>query len=679
MISMSEEEYVDTLLDRVKEKAGPGLEQVPVQNLLLFSSETAEEAYEPDLLLSDLRGGTSVKTALYVRAQGVLEKDAYTEVEKGIKAGVYHPPPARRPPAFLEREDILEAMKVYIARSLRGEGRSSDGKFPLLGTSGMRGIGKTTLLLHCVQELVPLVVNESSRQGQPTLQAKGSYVTFNGWSGNNMPSLYYRALQPQSSQGDAFGRALLASCGVNWGTAMKLNFAQSLQLYKRMLGFTMDESLVLAIDEIGELDRGYNGNSKSSPATLLIADLMREMDAANGKLVFVFAHINQEVLNNQQTGSGRVVLPLGLPPLSIDVWQKSPELATQLLAASAHPEVYQLLLALCGHPRSIFDGLVDAVQQLPSLLSDPTRDSLSKARLVITRQSKFGDLENALFTERVKQWFSFTREDDPNVTDQLRRDGLLLRVDDHVEFFLPLLLQSWAEKYAQPVPRLARHLNMVYAADSQLAAGSEKRMESLMCHYEAVLRLMNKGRTFRLSGFYKTTNVAERVAQRDFKARIPDEGMLVIQVVNFENTDAVLQILRQGRLVVSEKTAEEGVEYLAPFIDASSGELLVAAVQCKFVRTEVKWKDIFLKIHKAMKGLRAKGVEYVPVVYTTADQSFVSANTTKNGICLVESDLFDFTKPLGPLRMHVLKLGKFLRMRHPWLGKMAKETLDHCD
>ena len=140
-----------------------------------------------------------------------------------------------------------------------------------------------------------------------------------------MPSRYRRALQPQSSQGDAFGRALLAFYGVKWEVAMRLNFAQCLQLCRQMVGLSTDESLVLAIDEVGELNRGYDEMSEKSPATLLLADLMREMDAANGKLVFVFAHINQEALNKQQTWSGRRVLPLSLPPLSVNAWARAPQ------------------------------------------------------------------------------------------------------------------------------------------------------------------------------------------------------------------------------------------------------------------------------------------------------------------------------------------------------------------
>jgi hypothetical protein len=247
----------------------------------------------------------------------------------------------------------------------------------------------------------------------------------------------------------------------------------------------------------------------------------------------------------------------------------------------------------------------------------------------------------------------------------------LLRVEDNVEFFLPILLQSWAEKYVQPVPRLASHLSMVYAMDSQLAAGSEKSMEGLMCHYEAVLRLTNNGKRFRFPGFYKTKNVGTKLAQRELTARVPDEGSLVTKVDNLKNLDEVLTLLNQGRLVVSKFPTEQGVEYLAPFNDADSGNLIVAAVQCKFVTDKVKWAVIFNNINTAMKGLRARGVEYVPVVYTTADQQQVLPSTYKNGICLIESDMFEFTKPLGPLRMHILKLGKFLKARHPWLGEMA--------
>ena len=59
---------VDSLLKKVKEEVAPQLDKVPVNFMQLFLNRTATQAFEPDLLVSDLKGGSSVKEALYVKA-----------------------------------------------------------------------------------------------------------------------------------------------------------------------------------------------------------------------------------------------------------------------------------------------------------------------------------------------------------------------------------------------------------------------------------------------------------------------------------------------------------------------------------------------------------------------------------------------------------------------------------
>ena len=67
-LDTSELRNVDSLLKKVKEKVAPWLDKVPVNSLQLFLDRTATQAFEPDLLVSDLKGGSSVKEALYVKA-----------------------------------------------------------------------------------------------------------------------------------------------------------------------------------------------------------------------------------------------------------------------------------------------------------------------------------------------------------------------------------------------------------------------------------------------------------------------------------------------------------------------------------------------------------------------------------------------------------------------------------
>ena len=58
---------VNSLLEKVKEKVAPRLNEIPVDSLQLFLNRAAPEAFEPDLLASALPGGSNVKEALYVK------------------------------------------------------------------------------------------------------------------------------------------------------------------------------------------------------------------------------------------------------------------------------------------------------------------------------------------------------------------------------------------------------------------------------------------------------------------------------------------------------------------------------------------------------------------------------------------------------------------------------------
>ena len=102
------------------------------------------------------------------------------------------------------------------------------------------------------------------------------------------------------------------------------------------------------------------------------------------------------------------------------------------------------------------------------------------------------------------------------------------------------------------------------------------------------------------------------------------------------------------------------------------GEMIIACVQCKFVQKSTNWAKIKDKMLTAVKGLRENHVKFFPVVYTTADQRTMMESTFGDGVYFEESDLYDFTKRLGILRMHTLKLGASLLTSHPYL-RIAEE------
>ena len=58
---------VYSLLKKVKEEVSPQLDKVPVNFLQLFLNRNATQPFEPDVLVSNLTGGSTPKEALYVK------------------------------------------------------------------------------------------------------------------------------------------------------------------------------------------------------------------------------------------------------------------------------------------------------------------------------------------------------------------------------------------------------------------------------------------------------------------------------------------------------------------------------------------------------------------------------------------------------------------------------------
>jgi hypothetical protein len=106
--------------------------------------------------------------------------------------------------------------------------------------------------------------------------------------------------------------------------------------------------------------------------------------------------------------------------LNINIWQKKAEWK---VAAQNHPQLLQLFLSLCGHPRSIFEGFPAALEADSSLLepSDiPTQ--ISNARNTILTKSKLTDTTEKYISSVIRHWFPFESVDE----EKLQGDGLLI-------------------------------------------------------------------------------------------------------------------------------------------------------------------------------------------------------------------------------------------------------------
>ncbi|CAJ1361539.1 unnamed protein product [Effrenium voratum] len=553
------------------------------------------------------------------RQSEVLTPDkACQQIELGVAEGkISSPKPSETPEIVKDsRTNEIKIMQNYIRDSIEGKNRNiADSKFPILGTSGMKGIGKTTMLKYGLSKVLPDL----------KMSAKGAYLTFNGGSAESA-NVFVESQTQHNSPLRSVGHVLMANVKVEAQQYSLLDFEQCLNLFRKALDMSEGESLVLFIDEIGELKKQADDVLKA---------LISTADARGGKLVFVFAHISQQFLDHAATGSGRKVLSLPLEALPIDTWKQKKDWKD---AAQKHAGIHQLLLQCCGHPRSLYDGLDEAKNQNPTLLSTPTEDALIKARGHIITECKFNSESRERLNKDIPRWFSLLEDSDLMV--RLARDGLLLKLPHaDAQFFPPLILQDWAGKSCRTP--LGFHLQQAYAADALLGSDTEKKMEPLMYHYEALLRKASEGKTF--TEFYKSEHVSPKLVGLEVKAKVPAQERLVEFVKDFSEQARVLELLQTGFIVVSEFQNEHALEYLSPFQDASADSvLIVACVQCKFVQSTVKWSDIQTKMADATKWLKQKKIKCVPVIRKLMRGASISMTRT----CLSSRrglECYDFT------------------------------------
>ena len=394
-----------------------------------------------------------------------------------------------------------------------------------------------------------------------------------------------------------------------------------------------DEHIVLFVDDLGRLDEDLPVGANTRVVPLLKA-LMQCMDVVENKNVFAFSHLRDTMLKKTATtGSGRPITCLALAALRIDTWREGERFAVWRQAATKWSGLHQLLLLCAGHPRSLFDGLQAVAKEqpsLPELREAPVSKVLYAARETIMRVCKFASRLGGLLMgdTTVMQWFNPLEQMDLGVINDR---GLLVRVDTGCElkaFFHPLVLCEWARQchIKNKSPR-AYHLQKACEFDTGLGEDSEKRMEGLMFHYEAVLRIAFEGKLMELSKFYLTDDIGD-----NFKA------MLLVGA------------LPQG----------------------GEGELVVACVQCKFVKDNVPWSNVKEHMHSAVKPLRTKKIGFFPVIYATPDQDTIQENIYKDGVYFNEVDIFKFTRKLGILRFHTEKLQKEV----PVLYRSRSEVAD---
>ncbi|CAE7944669.1 unnamed protein product [Symbiodinium necroappetens] len=552
------------------------------------------------------------------------------------------------------REKELEQIKNYITNPC--DFANKDGLFNLLGTSGMKGIGKTQLLLNSLQAVEKLS------------NTKAVYFTFNRHG--DLKEKFQESRRQGHSHAKALGHAILTACYVPEELAMTCNFDECLEL----VSASSDERLVIFIDELGLLD----AYEKEPVVVPLLRSLMRCMNKRKGKLVFVFSHLLEEMLKRGATDeSGRKIDGIPLVALDIDIWRTNSGFSAWAEAARKHAGIHQLLLSCAGHPRCLFEGL----KVVEDLCKSPPQTAIAydRARQQIINECKFDGMEYTLEESMLMQRFSPLEQMNETALD---RAGLLVRVKtglgkETASFLHPLVLSWWAQKNKKS-SRLAKHLCHAYEFDAELAEGSEKRMEGVMFYYEAVRRIALDGKPIELSQFYVTDYIGDNFKKMLLVGALPQGGGRLVEFVkDFSDVKLVIDWLKKGAIVVSQKQSEEGVEYLTPWrLNDAEGKLVVACVQCKFVKDKVPWSKVKKHMHSAVEPLKQKKIEVFPVIYATPDQDTIQESTYNDGVYFNEVSIFKFTSKLGILRLHTEKLGKSLQKEVPVLNRSRSEVAD---
>jgi hypothetical protein len=561
---------------------------------------------------------------------------------------------------LIGRSDVQDKVVTYLKDCLSRETTVVDnvGKFTVLGASGVKGIGKSEIEGRICAGWAKMALGEN---------AKTIYVTYNGGGAANSYCTDKMQILRNGGYGNSFGHLLLVACGIPEEVAIQVPILRALSYVREKLGCE-EAPLVICVDEVIELDRGevateVNTEVESTwpPSSRCMSALMKLQDQEKGKLIFVFTGILDSMFVTLKSLSGRSVdtLPLSLLPLS-DVFEHiiSPTLKK---LAKAQPAVHQLVLSCAGHPRATTDGLSSATASWKEDETISTAALIAARTRIVSVSSKF---DTTYLTEDIlHRWFELSAVS-VELKSQLLSKGILQSLENGVEFLFPLLLQQWAHDNAQTT--YGHHLGALFEADLILDSDSEKHMEAVMFHYEAVLRKSMNGKTFSLSDLYKSKHIGETFKDRVVSAPVPPNTVSLVRfMANFNDIDETLRLLRSGFVVVSKAHSEAGVEYLAPYYEDKA--LVVACVQCKFVKAGTNWKEIKTAMAMAVSGLEKRTVQHFPVVYTTADQKSTSKKTYDDGVYFIEKDIFAFTSKVGVLRLHTQKLGAVLAGQYPFL------------
>ena len=582
----------------------------------------------------------------------------------------------------MEIERMMEALKEAIAQTGKPLLRYS-----VIGTVAIPGGGKTELL----RQVCESIAHEAFKPHP----CRAVYLSYQVYP-DCVPTF---PLNPepggkQQSHSEAakyFACLILMSCGVapehaSVTVEVVEPLAYGIQFLRAVLN-AETVPLVICVDELVHLDAQCPGNSSWTLHTLMaFQDENNDPTSGSPPVYFVFSALHKSMVEGPETPIGRPVTVIPLRPLTLEQTFACAGRAVRAKSLE-EPKVYQLLLSCAGHPRSVIEGLRHVAKTLSR--RTVTDYALHQARERIFSVIKLNFISDGPLTlQAVNRWFDFTTPLTATEDKQYHEWGLLhnLGRSKDVVLFSPLLLLHWSSAHQEE--RTAEDLRLALRADALVQSGHEKAAESVFYHYEAVRRLAASEKPFRLSAYYaakgaflgKTFSKTTGGMYVNCKLPTDAECSCVTTVENFSNVSSIIDLLIGGFIVVSENPDQNGIEYLAPFHDAKTSKLVaIAGVSVKYAvkGTSATWESIHDAAVKALLPFALaskKGkpkYHTFPVIFTTTELcgDALTKELMADGVLLLESATFHWTRALGMLRLHVEKLGTVLADELPFLHK----------
>ena len=515
---------------------------------------------------------------------------------------------------LLGREEGLKAGADYIEAVYKRHPIAFCGnKTTVCATGGTPGIGKTALLneiaFDAIKKKLPAIA--------ATCSGRGKLAT---------------SLQQKVKEGleldDAFANALLES---HFGIVnTKLRFWDVIYALREAachfhkLPLSPVRPLVLCIDELAQLD---DSKEKGTPLSIKLARALMHYCDRHGpddeRVIFIFSHIQYTPFTDGvRTKSGRMfykkraLFPLPLladTKAALQLLAKRKDVDTKkarklIKAYKEVPAVTAFVDGLGGHPRAIFDGLKRAINEIDAeeffLGIGGGMEMAWKCVVAAVKAVSQGA------DKTVRRAFQVPSPDplaQGKREETLVSNGVILKSRGrHV--VSPVALMQWASLKKSEEQKL---INSLFRTDKvAVEKGAEKKMEEICYRHDAALRAFNAPRggmskPFCLNEYYRGGTMDEKIGELKVTMKRPLNRLCLQYVDHFEKHSA-LKLLNQGRIVVSNKVSEQGIEYLVPFHKAGNKrQLIVVAVQCKFfgAKTKFSWSLVLENLVESVNAI----------------------------------------------------------------------------